>query len=232
MPPALLIFDCDGVLIDSEIISNRVMAEALSDAGYPCTPAESVERFVGLHFAAVAERVRADTGIDIAPEFGAIVRDRTIARFPAELSGIPGVAAAIGAMGLPCCVASSSAMAWIELGLQVAGLHGHFAPHIFNAPMVARGKPAPDLFLYAAQSMGIVPADCLVIEDSVAGVTGAAAAGMRVFGFVGGGHAAGPVYRQRLIDAGAELVFDEMAALPGLVAAMDDQAEAMRVSVR
>lgn len=217
MTPALLIFDCDGVLIDSEIIANRVMAEALCAVGYDCTPEQSVDRFVGLHFAAVAERVQAETGIVIAPEFGSAVRDRTIARFPAELCGIPGVPAAIEAIGLPCCVASSSAMAWIETGLRIAGLHGHFAPNIFNAAMVARGKPAPDLFLHAAAEMGVAPQACVVIEDSVAGVTGARAAGMPVFGFVGGGHAGSPHYRKRLEDAGAALVFDNMAALPRLI---------------
>ena len=133
-----------------------------------------------------------------------------------DLKAIAGVADAIAAIDLPKCVASSGVPEKIRHGLECAGLYELLSPHIFSAVQVARGKPAPDLFLYAAKEMGAAPERCLVIEDSVPGVTGAVAAGMTVLGFHGGSHCL-PGHGEKLRDAGAALLFDDMRQLPDLI---------------
>ena len=215
--PDLLIFDCDGVLVDSEPIANRVLAERLTAIGYPIAPAECEARFTGLRFRTVFATVEAELGRKLPPGFGEEVRESTLAAFTESLQPIRGVAEAVQALDLPRCVASSSAPDWIRHALAVTGLIGLFDPNLFSAVMVPHGKPHPDLFLLAAERMGARPEHCLVIEDSVPGVTAAKAAGMRVLGFVGGGHARSPTWRQALREAGAALLFDDMRRLPGLV---------------
>ena len=215
--PDLVIFDCDGVLIDSEPIVNRVHAAALTRLGYPLTSEECVRRFAGMPDRAMYEIIEAERGAPLPPAYDAETRMRIEAAYRAELRAIPGIEQALEAMGdRRLCVASSSLPDKMRLGLELVGLYDRFAPYLFSASMVARGKPAPDLFLYAAERMGALPSRCLVVEDSVAGVTAGCAAGMAVLGFTGGGHC-GPGHAERLLGAGARTAFDNMTLLPALV---------------
>jgi HAD superfamily hydrolase (TIGR01509 family) len=213
---ALAIFDCDGVLVDSEPIASRILAEAVSELGFPLSAKYAVENFTGLSLATVLNRIEAQWGRSLPTDFRVRLREHDYAAFRAELQAIDGVAAALGRLGLPRCVASSGTPEKIRLTLGVTGLLQLFEPHLFSAEMVAHGKPAPDLFLLAADRMGVAPQDCIVIEDSVAGIRGAVAAGMTAVGFAGGGHA-GPEYAQMLEEAGASAVLDRMADLPRLL---------------
>jgi HAD superfamily hydrolase (TIGR01509 family) len=219
LPPDLVIFDCDGVLVDSEPIANRVLAEHLTEAGYPITAAECERRFTGLRFPALVAEIEAETGRPLPPALHARVHERTLSTFSLSLKPIPGIAQVVDGLQIPYCVASSSSPPRIRHSLTVTGLIGLFEPHLFSAAMVARGKPFPDLFLYAAREMGVPPARCVVIEDSVPGVTAAHAAGMAVIGFVGGGHARHDDYRAALRAAGADRIIDDMRLLPGMLSA-------------
>lgn len=212
-PVRLVIFDCDGVLVDSEPVACRVMARELTRIGYPITPEDCLARFTGISIASVMAKIEADRGRPLPAGFEERLREQDFAAFAAELRPVAGVEAMLDRLALPRCVASSGTPEKIRFTLTVTGLIGRFAPHLFSARMVARGKPAPDLFLYAADRMATPPAACLVVEDSVAGITAARAAGMRVFGFAGAGHA-GPGYAEMLAAAGADAVFTAMAELP------------------
>jgi len=213
----LVIFDCDGVLIDSEPIVNRVHAEALSRLGYPLTAEECTRRFAGMPDRAMYDIIETERGVALPSDYDAETKARIAAAYRTELRAIPEVEQALsGLSGRLMCVASSSLPDKMRLGLELVGLYERFAPHLFSASMVARGKPAPDLFLYAAERMTIRPERCVVVEDSVAGVTAARAAAMTVLGFTGGGHC-GPDDAARLLEAGARVVFERMALLPTLV---------------
>jgi HAD superfamily hydrolase (TIGR01509 family) len=212
----LILFDCDGVLVDSEMIASRVLAEEMSRRGYPLTAAECRRKYTGVSIATLMEKVTAEYGRPLPDDFPEILMALDSAVFTGELEAITGVDRALHRIPLAKCVASSSSPERIRQSLELTGLLDHFDPHVFSAHMVSRGKPAPDLFLFAAERMGVAPASCLVVEDSVAGVTAALAAEMRVLGFAGGGHA-GPGYVQMLRDAGAATVFEDMADLPGLL---------------
>ena len=212
----LIIFDCDGVLVDSEMIASRELAAYLTDLGRPTTGEECRASFTGLSIKTVGEKVRA-WGLAIPDDFEASLRARDFAAFDRDLKIIPGVVSALDALdrlGLRYCVASSGAPEKIRHSLTITRLLERFDGHVFSAAQVANGKPAPDLFLLAAATMGVAPDDCLVIEDSPAGVAGALAAGMRVLGFTGGSHC-GPNHAEILKQADA--VFDAMAALPELL---------------
>lgn len=208
----LVIFDCDGVLVDSEPIANRVLVEALSRIGYPITIDQAVEKFVGRSMKSVIALVEQERGRPLPAGFLEDVQAATFARFRAELTAMNGVGAAIDRIDVPVCVASSGMPEKIELSLSLTGLADRFNGKLFSAAMVSRGKPAPDLFLLAAERMGVAPDRTLVIEDSVPGIEAALAAGMIVMGFVGGGHV-GPDLVSRLRATGADL-FDDMADLP------------------
>ncbi len=215
-PIRLVIFDCDGVLVDSEGIALEVLVEALAKKGVLLTTDEAAERFLGRSLGSLTEVVRSEFGVEIDPAFLAGMRDGLYARFRAELDPLPGVAAAIDslkAMEVSCCVASSSQRERIELSLSVTGLLPRLSPHIFSATMVERGKPAPDLFLHAAAQMGVAPSQCLVIEDSPAGVRAAQAAGMRVLAFTGGSHTELESYRRSLSQLQPDGQFDVMENL-------------------
>ncbi|MEK9673869.1 MAG: HAD family hydrolase [Rhodospirillaceae bacterium] len=213
----LLIFDCDGVLVDSEMIASRVMAAQLSAIGYPVTARQCRERFIGKWLTDVIETVR-NTGVDVPEGFRDIIRAKDREAFERELKPMPGVLETVRGLRHDKCVASSGPIAKIETTLGIAGLLPHFKPHLFSAAMVKRGKPEPDLYLYAAQQMGRTPDQCLVIEDSTAGVTAARRAGMRVIGFAGAGHAKEiPDYADSLMRVGAETVFDDMRRLTDLI---------------
>jgi len=215
--PDLIIFDCDGVLVDSELIACRVLSESLAEAGIDIAPDVIAERYVGLSAAAIFADIEARTGRRVPADFGERSRPRLEAAFAAGLEPMPGVVAALAALPVRTCVASSSSPARLRHSLTLAGLLDRFHPHIFSAEQVARGKPAPDLFLLAAARMGVPPERCRVVEDSLAGITAARAAGMVALGFTGGSHCwAG--HGERLRGAGAWAVFARMDELAGLMA--------------
>jgi HAD superfamily hydrolase (TIGR01509 family) len=214
----LVIFDCDGVLVDSELISCRAHAQTLSRHGYAITEQQVLERFLGVSDREARLTIEAESGRLLPDDFEAQVKAATLQFYAGDLRAIANVGDAIAAIDLPKCVASSGTPEKIRHGLTSASLYDILAPHIFSATQVKRGKPAPDLFLFAAEQMRASPARCIVIEDSVPGITGALAAGMSVLGFHGGSHCR-PGHADKLRAAGAATVFDDMRQLPALIAA-------------
>jgi len=188
-----VIFDCDGVLVDSEILSLEVELAMLAEQGLTFTRSDYLTRFMGLShdgfFAAMNQEATARLGAPLPPDFRAELTARVRQTMIDRLTVIPGTHDAVAAAPLPKAVASSSTREGLERKLRQVGLWDHFAPHVYSAQHVKNAKPAPDLFLHAAQQLGIAPAGCLVIEDSVNGVKAGIAAGMTVWGFIGGGHA-------------------------------------------
>ena len=209
---ALVIFDCDGVLVDSEPISNRVFCEMLNEIGLPFTFDETVRTFVGRSMASCLDLVAERLGRRPPDGFAAEMAERTFAAFRAGLRPVAGVAGALDAIALPTCVASSGEPAKMRTTLGLTGLLPRFEGRLFSAVEVARGKPFPDLFLHAAARMGADPARCAVVEDTPVGVRAAVAAGMTPFGYAGWTDPAA------LAEAGAAAVFREMAELPALLA--------------
>jgi HAD superfamily hydrolase (TIGR01509 family) len=215
--PGLVIFDCDGVLVDSEPLSIRVLVDGLATIGYAIDEATAYERFLGRSLSAVQGMLRDELGFDLPTERLEAMRVTLFDRYRRELRAIPGVVEALDQLTIPYCVASSSLPERIRVSLEVTGLLPRFESHIFSATMVSRGKPAPDLFLHAAGQMG-VPADaCLVIEDSAPGIAAALNAGMRAFAFVGGSHARQPGYAEQLAVVKPELMFDDLLRLPDII---------------
>jgi len=207
----LLIFDCDGVLVDSEPLACQVDAEVLNGLGLPYTADDIARQFVGKSMKDMIARIEAEHGLVLPDDFAARINQALFARFETDLKPIADVRAAILSLPDRRCVASSSVPERIALSLRVTGLADLFE-NVFSATQVARGKPAPDLFLFAAEKMAARPADCIVIEDSPAGVQAAVAAGMHVIGFTGGGHC-GPDHAERLRQAGATVIVERMADL-------------------
>lgn len=188
----LIIFDCDGVLIDSELLSAEVLIELLAADGVEIDFDHVRRNFLGRSFPTVARHIREELGHPLAPDFESLYRARLLKRFEDELKPMPGIAEAVAmltARGVPLCVATSSSPPRVARSLAIAGL-AQALPHVFTASQVARGKPAPDLFLLAAETMRANPARCLVIEDSLPGLEAAAAAGMTAVRFLGGSHLA------------------------------------------
>ena len=212
----LVIFDCDGVLVDSELISCRAHAQTLTRHGYAITEQQVLERFLGVSDREARAIIEAEIGRKLPDDFEAQIKAAILQSYGRDLRAISFVAEAIAAIDLAKCVASSGTPEKIRHGLSCAGLHDILAPNLFSATQVERGKPAPDLFLFAAERMHVPPARCVVIEDSVPGVTGALAAGMRVLGFHGGSHCQ-PGYAEKLRAAGAHVTFDDMRRLPALI---------------
>ncbi len=211
--PELIVFDCDGVLVDSEPIANRVMAAAIAALGWPLSTADCTARFKGHHFDTVIAAVEDRLGRPVPEAWRRDLRAATAAAFERELRAVAGVVAALDAVaasGLATCVASQGPLEKMAVSLGVTGLWARFEGRIFSAYQVARGKPHPDLFLFAAAAMGVAPRDCVVIEDSPLGITAAKAAGMDVLGFAPEDDGAD------LAAAGARL-FRDMAELPGLL---------------
>jgi HAD superfamily hydrolase (TIGR01509 family) len=209
----LVIFDCDGVLVDSERIGVRIDVRVLAELGWTLTEAEVIERFVGRSEAYMVSEIEAKLGHPLPDgwdaEFDALYREA----FEAELAPVDGVVAALDAITAPTCVASSSTHERLRYSLGLTGLLERFDGRIFSAEEVRNGKPAPDLFLHAAASLGADPARCAVVEDSRYGVEAARAAGMRAFGYAGG---LTPAERLR---GEATTVFHDMDELPGLLSA-------------
>ncbi len=212
-----MIFDCDGVLVDSEPVSVRVLVDALRRKGLNMEEAEAYRRFLGRSLATITKTMREEFAIEADESFLEDMRHDLYTRFRKELQPMAGIADALDGLDLRRCVASSSQPERIRLSLTLTGLIDKLEPNIFSAAMVARGKPAPDLFLHAASQMGADPENCIVIEDSPAGIEAGHRAGMAVFAFVGGSHASVPGYRERIDELSPEVVFDAMPDLIHLV---------------
>lgn len=187
----LVIFDCDGVLIDSEVISANMLITELRAYGVDITLEFVGRHFLGRSYPVVLSEVRERFGVALPEQFEAGYRARLLAAFRRHLRIMPGVREAIAQLGVPYCMATSSSPERVETSLALVGLTDVFAGRIFTASRVARGKPAPDLFFLAAEQMGVSPDRCLVIEDSLIGVRAGLAAGMEVWRFVGGSHLKG-----------------------------------------
>ncbi len=212
--PKLVIFDCDGVLVDSEVISNDVLAQALSAEGLPTTLPEARRDYQGLLLSEVLSEAEAKLGRALPQDWLARYEHDRAEVFRRELRAVPGAAEAVTACteaGLDVCVASQGKLEKIRLSLELTGLRALFAERaLFSAHLVPRGKPHPDLFLHAAEAMGVAPADCVVVEDSPSGVLAARAARMRVLGYAADSDA------DALQSAGAEVVWELGEILPRL----------------
>ena len=187
-PPQLIIFDCDGVLADSEMLSASVLIALLAEEGLPITEDGFRSDFLGRSFASAAERAEARFGRPLPQGFEARYRDRLFDRMARELRAMPGAAALLDGLRVPFCLATGSAPQRLAVTLKATGLGPRLGNRCFTASEVAKGKPAPDLFLHAARRMGVSPAQCLVIEDSEMGIRAGLAAGMTVWHFAGGSH--------------------------------------------
>jgi HAD superfamily hydrolase (TIGR01509 family) len=202
----LIIFDFDGVLADSELLANAVLAEAISELGVPTTTDDSISHYMGKRFHDVMAAVERAIGRALPPDFPHTFQQRTLARFQADLRLVEGARAYIDAFPqIPRCIASSSSPDRLSFCLDLLGLTGVFGANVFSASHVARGKPQPDIFLYAAEQMRTSPHDALVIEDSVGGVQAAIAAGMTVIGLLAASHIRDG-HAARLRAAGAQYV--------------------------
>jgi HAD superfamily hydrolase (TIGR01509 family) len=184
----LVIFDCDGVLIDSEILSGQILIELLGEIGVQVDFDFVQRNFLGRSFTKVAAEIRESFGTKLAPDFEERYRAQLAAVFKTGLKPIPGIERILGEIGVRYCMATSSSPARAKMSLELSGLAHYFGDRYFTASQVARGKPAPDLFLYAASAMEVAPENCLVIEDSDPGIDAAIAAGMLAFRFTGGSH--------------------------------------------
>lgn len=189
----LVIFDCDGVLIDSEIISAQMLVTELAGLGVQIDLAYVARHFLGRSYPTVMATIRREFGLDLPPEFEDQYRSRLMAAFAKGLTIMPDVRDVLDTLALPYCVATSSSPMRAQKSLQMVGLGALTGDKLFTATMVANGKPAPDLFLLCARRFGVAPGRCLVIEDSLNGVRAAKAAGMPVWRFLGGSHLAGRV---------------------------------------
>jgi HAD superfamily hydrolase (TIGR01509 family) len=216
----LVVFDCDGVLVDSERLSIQLDAVLLKRLGWPMAESEIVERFVGRTDAAMRAEIEAHLGRDVGPEWEAL-SDEYVHLFAAELRPVEGIVAALDAVaaaGYPICVASSGEREKIRRNLATTGLLDRFDGRIFSADDVTHGKPAPDLFLYAAATMGVEPGRCAVVEDSRPGVAAARAAGMWAFGYAGG------VTPASALEGPTTVVFQDMRDLGRLLASIPPNA--------
>ena len=214
---ALIIFDNDGVVVDSELLANRVLAELLSEAGHPTTVEDSIRDYLGGTLAGVHGIVKQRSGCDLPHGFDDAYHARLFAAFATDLRPVPGIADVLegvaSGLGVPFCLASSGTRDRIRRSLTVTGLLGRFEGRIFSAEDVAHGKPAPDLFLHVASTLAVDPARCVVVEDSPNGVSAARAAGMTALGYA----ALTPADRL----AGAAATFSTMDGLLPLLAELD-----------
>lgn len=212
----MVIFDCNGVLVDSEPLARAVASQEFMRAGFALTPEVIARYFTGRRPADMYAEIEQASGRKLPPDFPATVMAATLRRFRVELRATQHVVHALSWLRGPKCVASSSSLERIRVSLETTDLIRFFDPYLFSAADLQKGKPAPDLFLHVAGKMGIQPADCLVVEDSPVGVAAGVAAGMTVIGFAGGSHA-GPKLPELLRQAGARAVIPDMRALKSTV---------------
>ncbi|RST14191.1 HAD family hydrolase [Streptomyces sp. WAC05374] len=210
-PVELVIFDCDGVLVDSERICVRVDAEICAELGASFTEEEIVDLFVGSSSETYTAVIEERLGRRLRPDWFDAFQDRHQAALDAELTVVDGITEALDALSVPYCLASNGGHASIRQNLTTTGLLPRFEGRVFSAADVPRGKPAPDLFLHAAATMGVPPSRCAVVEDSPYGVAAARAAGMRAFGYCGG------LTRPERLTGEGTVVFDDMRELPALL---------------
>jgi HAD superfamily hydrolase (TIGR01509 family) len=211
----LVIFDCDGVLVDSELITNRVFAGMLNELGIPATLEDMFERFVGRSMPQCLDLITKMLGRPVPPHFVEEYQTRSAAALRSELKAVPDIETVLAGIRVPYCVASSGTHEKMQTTLGLTGLLPQFRGKMYSVTEVAQSKPFPDVFLYAARRQGVAPADCAVIEDTPTGVRAGVAAGMTVFGYC----AMTP--KQRLIAAGAHHTFERMRDLPGLISGAD-----------
>ncbi len=221
--PALVIFDCDGVLVDSEIIAARVEAKLLADAGIAISPEEICERYSGLTFPKILAAIESESSIPLQASLIDKAEGEVDKRLKRELKAIDGAREALLGAGPKRCICSNSSTERLAMELEVTGLAPVIGGPVFSAKSLdgVREKPAPDVFLHAARAFEVEPIDCFVVEDSVHGVHGARAAGMRVIGFTGASHSY-PGHADRLTDAGAETVISRLSDLPAVLAALSE----------
>jgi HAD superfamily hydrolase (TIGR01509 family) len=207
----LVIFDCDGVLVDSEPLAVAVDVAMLAELGWPLTEAEVIDRFIGRSHRFMVSEIEAHVGRRLPPGWEARSQERLHESFATDLVAVDGIADALDQITVSTCVASSGSHDKMRYTLGLTGLYDRFAGRIFSAEEVDEGKPAPDLFLHAAERMGVAPGACAVVEDSRWGIQAARAAGMRSFGF------AGSVTPGAALAAAGAVVFDDMRDLPQLL---------------
>lgn len=212
----MIIFDCDGVLVDSEIISNAIDAELMTQAGHPTMAGDLIRGYIGCPKADIWEAIAKLNGLSWPQGLFERAEALLLERIETDLQPVAGVAEALALIPGAKAVASSSALPKLRKSLKRCGLLELFDPAVFSASQVARGKPAPDVFLFAASQCSVAPDECLVVEDSEAGVRAGRAAGMRVVGFTGGLHSY-PGHAERLLQAGALAVVTHMRNLPDLL---------------
>ncbi|MCT8267041.1 MULTISPECIES: HAD family hydrolase [Afifella] len=219
----LVIFDCDGVLVDSEIIASRVTARLLGEAGMEITPEEVSLRFAGLTADQIFAEAEAELGKNLPDTIRARSESELDNALETELQMVPGAHEMLDRLDAARCICSNSTSERLEMELRRTELYDRFRPYIYSAVEVRqhRQKPAPDVFLHAAEEFSVEPADVLVIEDSVHGVSGAVAAGMRVIGFTGASHT-WPGHAEALMDAGATTVVNRLRDVPATVEALAD----------
>jgi HAD superfamily hydrolase (TIGR01509 family) len=207
----LVIFDCDGVLVDSEPIANQILLQLLQESGIEMTLQQVLEHFLGRSMQQCLHTITQMLGRPPPTTFAEDYRARTTAAFQSQLQQVAGIDAALAALPMPYCVASSSDHARIRTTLNIVGLLPRFEGRLFSVTEVAQGKPAPDIFLHAARTLGVAPSSCLVIEDTPTGVAAGVAAQMTVFGY------AALTPGALLLAAGAHRIFSDMSQLPQLI---------------
>jgi HAD superfamily hydrolase (TIGR01509 family) len=207
----LVIFDCDGVLVDSEPLAVRIDVEMLAEVGVEMSEAEVIERYVGRSPEVMLAETEARLGRRVPDDWFERGEARLRKIYVTDLKPVDGIHEALEAIDVPVCVASSSGHDNLRFKLELTGLYERFAGRIFSATEVANGKPAPDLFLHAARRMGVEPSACVVVEDSRYGVQAARAAGMDVLGYAGG------LTPADVLEGPRTIVFDDMRMIPGLL---------------
>ena len=219
----LIIFDCDGVLVDSEIIAAQVESRLLTEAGYPISVEEMGERFAGMTWKNILLQVEQEADIPLSASLLDKSEKLLDQRLERSIKIIDGVKFALARLTTQRCICSNSSSQRLDMMLTKVGLKPYFENHIYSAKDLGpdRVKPKPDIFLHGAKQFGVEPDRCLVIEDSTHGVHGARTAGMRVVGFTGASHTY-PSHADRLTDAGAETVISRMSDLPAVIAALGE----------
>jgi len=218
----LLIYDCDGVLVDSEALASAALADVMAALGCRMTAVECHRVFGGRRLDDILQRAEQILGRPIPDDVGTRAAQQLLERFRRELKPVAGAAEAIASLPYHRCVCSSSTAERLMLSLEVTGLAPLFGKHVYSAEQVPHGKPAPDLFLFAARSLGVAPVRVIVIEDSVAGIAAARAAGMASVGFTGASHMNDDL-TAKLAASGADVVIGTMAELPAAVATLVDR---------
>ena len=219
----LIIFDCDGVLVDSEIIAAQVESRLLTETGYPISVEEMGERFAGMTWRNILLQVEKEVDIPLSASLLDKSEKLLDQRLERDVKVIEGVKLALSRISTQACICSNSSSHRLDMMLTKVGLKPYFAPHIFSAKDLGpdKVKPRPDIFLHALETFKVSPSRAVVVEDSVHGIHGAVAAGCRVIGFTGASHTY-PSHADRLTDAGAETVISRMSDLPATIAALGE----------